>query len=656
MDGQFKRWGRVDVRPKLIWVGRWELPSPASVPASKAPYCLINFCFRASDRNQSGCDPLFAPGSIMTGSANARILLLADEAGDLSKLKALFAEAVPDRPIFSASNGKEALAALEKHDFESVFCDLSGGADAGVQFLQEVWKMRPRTVRFLLARSMTPDLMVTCALGANHFLQKPLDVLTLGAAVSRADAINQFVRNERIQSLVSRMRTLPSRPSLYLEVMRELRSSTASATTVGELVEKDLAISTKLIQVVNSAFYGMSQQVTEPSAAVLLLGLETTASLVLSIEAFARFDKVKPIYFSMDRVWRHSQGVANSAKRIAELMTNDPDIARHAFTAGLLHDIGKLALALNFEEQYHGALKLAEKQKLSPVEVEAQVFGATHAEAGAYLLAIWGLPLPIVEAVARHHSPAHSLDKHFSATTALHIAERLEYAEDLARNGNKEAAVDLNYPAELELAGRIDEFRAIVRRDGTGESSRTEKSEGTMIFTREQLRASPTPLPASGEPVPVVELETASKRPASKRPASKKAAFLVIACVSVLLACTIGFITRSQHKKTQERADKQSDVAAAIDSKNQLSNLLVETSERAPRQGATAKPAAAPANDPFSEFRVQAIMYNGRKSSTIINGRSFRLGDEIDGARIVAVEPSEVTLEKGGLKRTLRLQ
>ncbi len=596
----------------------------------------------------------------MTGTGSARILLLADAADELAKLKALLSEAAPDRTFFAAATQKEALAALEKHDFECVFCDLTAGPEVGAQFLQEIWKSRPRTVRFLLARSITPDLMVTCALGANHFLPKPLDALTVGAALSRADAINQFVRNDRIQSLVSRMRTLPSRPSLYIEVMRELRSPTASATTVGELVAKDLAISTKLIQVVNSAFYGLAQQVTDPAAAVLLLGLETTASLVLSIEAFARFDKVKPIYFSMDRVWKHSQAVASSAKRIAELLSNDSDIARNAFTAGLLHDIGKLALALNFEEQYHGALKLAEKQKLSPVEVEAQVFGATHAETGAYLLAVWGLPLPIVEAVARHHAPASSLEKHFTATTALHIAERLEYAEDVARNGLKDVQVDLNYPAELELAGRMEELRAIVRReDANGDSPKAEQNEGMMIFTRAQLRASPTPLPSSGEPAPMVEVAS----PAPRQSESKKMAFLVIGCLSVALACAIGFVTKSQHKKIAKISAAQAaeEVANPSDRKNQLSNLLVETSERAPTRSAAAAqtaPAtsAPPVEDPFSKLKIQAIMYNGKKSSLIINGRSVRVGDEVEGARILAVQPNEVTVERAGLQRVLRLQ
>ena len=579
----------------------------------------------------------------------ARILLVADEPRDLATLKNFLAEAAPERGVHTVSNSKEALTALEKSDFEVVFCDLSSGPEVGAQFLQEVWKIRPRTVRFLLARGLTPDLMVTCALGSNHFLQKPLDAHTISSALNRADAISQYVRNDRIQSLVSRMRTLPSRPSLYLEVMRELRSPTASAITVGELVEKDLAISTKLIQVVNSAFYGMAQQVTDPAAAVLLLGLETTASLVLSIEAFARFDKVKPIYFSMDKVWRHSQSVAASAKRIAELLCNDPEVARNAFTAGLLHDIGKLALALNFEEQYQGAIKLAEKQKIAPSEVEAQVFGATHAETGAYLLSIWGLPLPIVEAVARHHAPARNMEKHFTATTALHLAEQLEFSEDPIRRGSRNVILDLDYPASLEISGRIEEVKAIVRREVLVDSEeKPEKTSGGG-----SLIAQAAALPASGEPAPLVEVSSGSH--ANSR--SKQAIFVTIASVSVVLAIAIAFATRTQKAKAKA-ALAASELAEAANRKNQLSNLLVETSERAPTEEATGpdiepQPEVA---DPLAGLRLQAVMFNGNRSSMIINGRSLRLGDEIEGAKIVDVSPNEVVLEKSGVKHTLKME
>jgi putative nucleotidyltransferase with HDIG domain len=571
-------------------------------------------------------------------SGTARILLVADEPRDLAALKALVSEAAPDRGIHTASSTKDGLATLDKEDFEVVFADLNAGPEVAAQFLQEVWKQRPRTVRFLLARGLTPDLMVTCALGSHHFLQKPLDAVTIASALARADAINQYVRTDRIQSLVSRMRTLPSRPSLYLEVMRELRSPTASAATVGELVEKDLAISTKLIQVVNSAFYGMSQQVTDPAAAVLLLGLETTASLVLSIEAFARFDKVKPIYFSMDKVWRHSQSVAASAKRIAELLCNDPDVARSAFTAGLLHDIGKLALALNFEEQYQGAIKLAEKQKIAPIEVESQVFGANHAETGAYLLAVWGLPLAIVEAVARHHVPARSMDQHFTATTALHLAEQLEYAEDPARRGSKETVLDLDYPPMLEIGGRMEELRAIVRRDTSGEVGKGDAAESNA----QALNARPAPLPASGEPAPL--LEVSSGNPGG---VSKKAILLLVACFAIAFASAMVFASKSQKAHAQEIEESRA-IADLANLKTLRSNMLAGSSQQAP--------AVLAAAGPLDGLKLQAVVFNGPKSSMVINGRSLRVGDEIDGVKIVDVQPNEVIVEKEGLKHTLRME
>src|SRR4029079_13323754 len=206
------------------------------------------------------------------------------------------------------------------------------------------------------------DVLVRCALGPHQFIPVPINPEKLDAALARAASIKRSVNNEKIRSLVSRMRTLPSRPALSIEVMRELRSAKASARAVGELVSKDLAISTKLIQVANSAFYSAEQKVSTPAEAVLLLGLESTAALVLSIQTFTKLDKLKPLYFSMDRVWKHSQSVAELARNICQLMGADAETSAHAYTAGLLHDIGKLALAQNFEEDYERVLKETEEK------------------------------------------------------------------------------------------------------------------------------------------------------------------------------------------------------------------------------------------------------------------------------------------------------
>ena len=305
--------------------------------------------------------------------------------------------------------------------------------------------------------------MVTCALGPHQFLQKPIDATAIRAALDRATLVDRLFREPKVQSLVSKLRTFPSRPTVYVEVMRELRSIDCSPHVVGELVSRDLAISTKLLQITNSAFYGFSQRVSNPSDAVLLLGVETTASLVLGIEAFARLDNVKLHYFSTDQVWKHCQAVADSARAVADSLSPEAGIVHDTFTAGLLHDIGKLALAVNFEEEYRHALNEARAKNVPAWEVEKEMFGATHAEAGAYLLSLWGLPASVIEAVASHHLPARELPHVFNPAIAVHLANALDYADNSRRSGFPEFRMDLEYPGELGLQERIEEIRELAR-------------------------------------------------------------------------------------------------------------------------------------------------------------------------------------------------
>jgi HD-like signal output (HDOD) protein len=332
-----------------------------------------------------------------------------------------------------------------------LFIDLNQGHLASVQFLHEVWQRHPRIIRFLLASSYDSDLMLTCVMGGHQFIQKPLSVSSIRSALDRAEIMDRMLNDKGVQNVVSRIRTFPSRPTIYVEVMKELRSSNASAITVGEIVSKDMAISTKLIQVINTAPFGLLQPVTTPADAVLMLGLEMTASLILGIEAFARLDHIKPLYFSIDQVWRHCQGVALTSKKVAELFSSDREVAHDAFTAGLLHDLGKVALAMNLEEQYQSTFIHAQQEKLRGWEAEKEILGATHAEAGAYLLSLWGLPASIVAAVGMHHCPASRLDSEFSATSAVHIANTLEYARTALEAGRSEFLLDLDYPYDFAL-------------------------------------------------------------------------------------------------------------------------------------------------------------------------------------------------------------
>ena len=392
-----------------------------------------------------------------------RILVLIDDQAELAHAAPLFSDLPEGWKVHVSQSAEDALCHLDQVPFDIIFVDLKAGPLASTQFLHEVWARHPKTIRFLLGSNVEPDLMVTCALGPHQFLQKPIDAESLRAAIERASLVDRLFREPKVQNLVSRLRTFPSRPTVYVEVMRELRSMDCSPKVVGELVSRDLAISTKLLQITNSVFYGFNQRVSNPADAVLLLGVETTASLVLGIEAFARLDNVKLLYFSTDQVWKHSQAVANSARAIADSITNDANVAHDAFTAGLLHDIGKLALAINFEDQYRQALNDAREKNVPAWEIEKEMFGATHAEVGAYLLSLWGLPAAVIEAVATHHQPAREMPGTFSPAIAVHLANALDYAEKSRRSGFPEFRLDLEYPPELGLQESIEAIRDITR-------------------------------------------------------------------------------------------------------------------------------------------------------------------------------------------------
>jgi putative nucleotidyltransferase with HDIG domain len=392
-----------------------------------------------------------------------RILVLCDNAAELPALSQLFCELPEHWKAHLSQEPNDALFRLNQVPFDVIFVDLKEGPHASAQLLHEVWARHPNTIRFLLAQNLEPDLMVTCALGPHQFLQKPLDAPSVRAALERAVLVNRLFQNKEVQALVSRIRTFPSRPTVYVEVMKELRSSDASAQRVGELVSRDLAISTKLLQITNSAFFGFSRPVSTPTDAVLLLGMETTASLVLGIEAFSRLDNVKLLYFSTDQVWKHSQIVAQAARAITEFITNDPKLAHDAYTAALLHDIGKLALAVNLEDQYRQAVYTAREQNLPAWEVERQQFGATHAEAGAYLLSLWGLSAPVIEAVANHHLPTHELTAPFTPLTAVHLANTIENGDASRQAGFVDLPLNLEYPAELGLEPHMEHLRELVR-------------------------------------------------------------------------------------------------------------------------------------------------------------------------------------------------
>jgi HD-like signal output (HDOD) protein len=184
----------------------------------------------------------------------------------------------------------------------------------------------------------------------------------------------------------------------------------------------------KVLQLVNSGFFGLAQTVTSLKAAVAYLGMETIKNLALATDTFKVFTPAPGIAHSFcEDMQRHAQ-------RAALIVGTLPLPARLrdvGIVSALLHDIGELVLASKLPHQFCAALELARTAGCSQVEAEEQIFGTSHAEIGAYLLGLWSIDSQIIEAVAHHHRPDRIPHTSFDASTALYVADRL--ARDLER-------------------------------------------------------------------------------------------------------------------------------------------------------------------------------------------------------------------------------
>src|ERR1700722_9383328 len=229
------------------------------------------------------------------------------------------------------ANGTAALAEMKKQPFDVVAADLDLAEITGSELLNRIQTDYAKTIRFILVREADRERMVKQVLGTHQFLGKPLDRSTLRNTIEGALALESWIPTNSIRELTSRIRTLPTIPSLYLEVQAALRSPDTTTDQVGTIIAKDMAMTTKLLQVLNSACFGLPRKITNPTEAVGILGFETVNSMVMTIKLLSQYDKVKPVYFSIDRLWRHSTEVARSAKQIAMWHTEDAAMAETAF-------------------------------------------------------------------------------------------------------------------------------------------------------------------------------------------------------------------------------------------------------------------------------------------------------------------------------------
>jgi HD-like signal output (HDOD) protein/CheY-like chemotaxis protein len=349
----------------------------------------------------------------------------------------------------------EALAMLEENEFDVVMSDMQMPGMDGADLLVQVRQRFPATVRIVLSGHSERASAVKAASVAHQFLNKPTDAQVLMVAVNRARELERRLGQTGLRSVLGGIDGLPSPSNTIRSLNVALSDPTSDVDRVVQIIEPDLGISSKILQLVNSAFFALPREVASLHEAVAYLGLENVRAVATSADVFQALGRNVEAERLAGLLQAHSLGVMQLARFILPQARRPSDL----FLGALLHDIGLLATAALVP----GLWAELGNDVSGPwtLEKERVHLGATHADIGAYLLCLWGMSYGAVEVVGRHHDPEIAAGGSLDEVQAVYLAEAL--FSEVADIPGHEASLGDERADALGVRGQLEGWRA--RRD-----------------------------------------------------------------------------------------------------------------------------------------------------------------------------------------------
>lgn len=212
---------------------------------------------------------------------------------------------------------------------------------------------------------------------------------------------------DKFRKALRDIKNLPTLPGIVAKLSKMAEDPDTTTEQMGRVISKDHILAAKLLKLVNSAFYGFPQRISSLSSAIILLGFNVIKSLIISASIFELMEDQDV------ELWQHSLGCAVVCNVLAKRFgVNDPE---EVSTAGLIHDIGKVAIKMELPKQYEEINAIIRKKQVPRLEAERQVLGIDHAEVGGWLAKSWNMPGKLVEPVAFHHDPGKAREEKLAA-------------------------------------------------------------------------------------------------------------------------------------------------------------------------------------------------------------------------------------------------
>ena len=603
----------------------------------------------------------------------------------------------------SVPSEADALDHLGKRSFDALLVDFNMGSPDASEILNQCEEKHPTTARFLLAYEADLALVAAKVSGSPQILSKPVDPASVKSRIEQG--LNDSEGTEEQNSAPETPSgEAPAVPSIYNELLKLLESPEVTTKAVGEMIASDASLLNETLRLTQSAYRGLPRDVSDPVQAVESLGLDAVKALVSALRFLAEHSRLKPGYLSVDQIWQHSTNVAQIARDLVLFETKDRVLASQAMAAGLVHDLGKVVLVTNFEDLYGRVYSLARKQPVPIWDIEKEMFGANHGEIGACLVGMWNLPIAIVDATALHHEPPAGEDDQLTPLAAVHIANVLEH--QLRPNDDCRVAPVVNtaFLNQLGLLQRLPIWRAAYSKRGNS-SQFLDPTQLEVAPAEPQAPMLEPALPSTtGNQLPappaVTRTGTAGQADSMDNNAAprRRKRWIYAAVVSVILLCFAAWLrtypepeefapvyargSATHHVPATTPAEPAPQTVPNSDAKAGPDTLASEPAQDtntipvsparvtvSPAVTAAAPvvvpavatnvaevTAAVPPKPAQPQFRINGIIYSFVSPSAIVNGKTVYTGDQIDGATVLRILPTSVTLDIDGLRRTYHLR
>jgi len=390
-----------------------------------------------------------------------RILFVDDDPAILEGLRDRLRRQRAKWEMSFVGSGREALQVLSTEPIDVIVSDMRMPEMDGATLLTRVQAEHPSAARIVLSGHAELESALQVVPVAHQFLTKPCDEGVLENVVERACNLQALLRDEAVRSIVGGIEKLPPLPRVYVQLTAALSNEDTSVDDVSRILKQDMAICAKLLQIVNSAFFRLARTITRVEDAINYLGFNSIRQLALAAEVF-QYSCARRTPIPLEAFQTHAMLVGS----LSSGLFADKQQKEDGFVVGLLHDIGKLVLVVELPDHVDKVLSEMKSRGCSMHSAEMFVSGVSHAEIGGYLLGLWGLPYPIIEAVANHHEPTRVDAREFGVLAATHIADALIHEETSAAPEGSEqcpATLDLAYVEALGLDEKLSAWRELAR-------------------------------------------------------------------------------------------------------------------------------------------------------------------------------------------------